>query len=62
MEATFTVYEVAKLLKVHPVTVRNLMYQGVIEYVKVGRSVRVTQAELDRLLTARKRKMEAKTK
>jgi excisionase family DNA binding protein len=67
MEATFTVYEVAKLLKVHPVTVRNLMYQGVIEYVKVGRSVRVTQAELDRLLKARNAKkamkaMEAKTK
>ena len=62
MEATLTVPEVARILRVHPVTVRNLMYQGIIEYVKVGRSVRVTQAELDRLLTARKRKMEAKTK
>jgi excisionase family DNA binding protein len=50
MKTLFTVTEVARILRLHPVTVRNLMYKGVIPYCKVGRSVRVKESDLEKIL------------
>jgi len=45
-----TVAEVAKLLKLNPQTVRNWIDQGTLAAVRVGRRVRVTRADLERVI------------
>jgi excisionase family DNA binding protein len=45
-----TVAEVAKLLKVNPQTVRNWIDQGKLAAVRVGRRVRITRADLERVI------------
>jgi excisionase family DNA binding protein len=45
-----TVAEVATLLKLNPQTVRNWIDQGTLAAVRVGRRVRVTRADLERVI------------
>jgi excisionase family DNA binding protein len=45
-----TVAEVAALLKLNPQTVRNWIDQGTLAAVRVGRRVRVTRADLERVI------------
>ena len=45
-----TVHEVAALLKLNPQTVRNWIDQGKLAAVHVGRRVRITRADLDRVI------------
>lgn len=45
----YRVNEVAKELRVHPVTVREWISQGRVKAVKVGSTWRISQEELDRL-------------
>ena len=47
-----TTKEFAKAVGWAPVTVRSWIAQGRIEYVKLGRSVRIPVSELNRLIVA----------
>lgn len=47
-----TVQQTAEKLSVAVVTVRTWMAQGKIEYVKLGRAVRVPESEIRRLIAA----------
>jgi excisionase family DNA binding protein len=47
-----TVAEVATLLKLNPQTVRNWISAGQLPAVRIGRRVRVTRADLDRVMEA----------
>ena len=47
-----TVAEVATLLKLNPQTVRNWISAGQLPAVRIGRRVRVTRADLDRVVEA----------
>lgn len=46
-----TVHEVAKMLKVDPITVRRYIANGRLPAVKVGRGVRVRKEVVDQLVT-----------
>jgi len=48
----FTVEEAAQYLGVSPGTLRNWLSMKRIEYVKVGRLTRISQAALDRYIAA----------
>lgn len=50
---TYTVEEVAKMLKVSAATVRRLVKQGEIEAFMVGNQYRITQEALDRYTNKR---------
>jgi excisionase family DNA binding protein len=50
MEILYKVNEVAKILKVHPITVRNLIKRGILSHVKVGGSIRIRESDLKELL------------
>jgi excisionase family DNA binding protein len=50
MEILYKVNEVAQILKIHPITVRNLINKGVIPHVKVGGSIRIKESDLKALL------------
>lgn len=50
MEKLYTVLEVANILKVSVATVRYWIKLKKINYIKVGKSVRIKQIEIDRLL------------
>lgn len=50
METIYTVEEVATILKVSVATIRAWIQQKKIEFIKVGKSVRIKQSEVDRLL------------
>ena len=50
METIYTVEEVAKLLKVSEATIRAWIQYKKIEFIKVGKSVRIKQSEVERLL------------
>jgi excisionase family DNA binding protein len=50
METIYKINEVAKILKVHPITVRNLIKRGVLPYVKIGGSIRIKESDLKELL------------
>ncbi len=43
----YTPEEIAKIIKVDPETVRRLCHNGEIKYSKLGRSIRVSPADLD---------------
>ena len=45
-----TVNEIAEHLKLNPQTVRNWIDQGALRAVRIGRRVRVSRAEMDRIL------------
>ena len=49
-ETFLTVQEIAELLKVNPQTVRNWIDTGRLPAIRIGRRVRVRQADLDRIL------------
>lgn len=50
METIYTVEEVATILKVSVATIRAWIRQKKIKFIKVGKSVRFKQSEIDRLL------------
>lgn len=47
---TYTVAEVAKLLKVSRWQVQRMIHRGELGHLRVGRYLRVTQAQLDSFL------------
>ena len=46
-EISYTTIEAAKILKVHPLTVRRMFARGVIEYFKIGREYRIRKSVLE---------------
>jgi len=46
----YTIREVAKLLRVNPRTVENLILTGQLSATKVGRQWRISQSQLDQYL------------
>lgn len=46
-----TVAEAARRLAVHPDTIRNLADRGQLNAVRIGRAVRIDEAELDQLVS-----------
>lgn len=49
-----TIKEAASQLKVHPNTIRNFITNGLLKSFKIGRTVRIEQAELDRIVRGEK--------
>lgn len=47
---TYTVKQVSEVLQVTPMTVYRLVSRGEIDAIRIGRSVRISQSELDRLM------------
>jgi putative molybdopterin biosynthesis protein len=47
---TYTVEEVASILKISEQTVRNLIKRGELKAIRVGGQFRITQEELNRYL------------
>ena len=53
MESLLTCEEVAKVFRVKPNTVRIWTMKGILPCIRIGRSVRYRQGELDRWLEER---------
>jgi excisionase family DNA binding protein len=51
-ESLLTIDDIARILKLNPQTVRNWIDQGYLRAFRIGRKVRVTRAEFDRLIEA----------
>lgn len=51
MPEVFTPNEVAELLKCNPKTIRRLFDRGDLEFIRLGRHLRVTRPQLERFLT-----------
>lgn len=49
-EETYTVGEIAKKLRVHPQTVRNLIHSKRLEAVKIGNEFRIFKEDYDRFI------------
>ena len=49
-DSLLTVDDIARILKLNPQTVRNWIDQGYLRAIRIGRNVRVTRAEFDRLI------------
>lgn len=49
-DSLLTVDDIARILKLSPQTVRNWIDQGYLRATRIGRNVRVTRGEFDRLL------------
>jgi excisionase family DNA binding protein len=49
-DSLLTVDDIARTLKLNPQTVRNWIDQGYLRAIRIGRNVRVTHAEFDRLI------------
>lgn len=47
---TYTVKQVSEVLQVTPKTVYRLISRGELDTVRIGRCVRISQSELDRLM------------
>lgn len=47
-----TVDEVAKILKLKPMTIRLKMYKGQIPYIKIGNSVRFKQEDIENIINS----------
>lgn len=50
IENLMSVEEVAKMLKVHSMTVRRMIYKGKLEAHKVGTNIRISKEDLDKYL------------
>jgi excisionase family DNA binding protein len=50
----FTVHEVAKLLKLNPLTIYGYINEGKLNAIKISRYYRIEKSELDRFLEAHK--------
>jgi excisionase family DNA binding protein len=46
-----TIKEAAAQLKLHPNTIRNMLLRGDLEAERIGRLIRIRQANIDALLT-----------
>lgn len=46
-----SVDEVAKILKVHPMTVRRMIYKGMLEAHKIGTNIRISKEDLNKYLS-----------
>ena len=54
MEKLYTIQEVADLLQVHQMTVRNWINDGKIKSLRISeRNIRISKAELDRFVNDR---------
>jgi excisionase family DNA binding protein len=49
-DSLLTVDDIARILKLNPQTVRNWIDRGFLRAIRIGRNVRVTRAEFDRLI------------
>jgi excisionase family DNA binding protein len=49
-DSLLTVDDIARVLKLNPQTVRNWIDHGYLGAIRIGRNVRVTRAEFDRLI------------
>jgi excisionase family DNA binding protein len=49
-----TIKEAANQLKVHPNTIRNFIDNGLLKSFKIGRTVRIQQIELDKIVRGEK--------
>ena len=49
-DSLLTVADIARILKLNPQTVRNWLDAGYLRAIRIGRNVRVTQAEFNRLI------------
>ena len=49
-----TIKNAANQLKVHPNTIRNFIDNGQLRAIKIGRTVRIAQAELDKIVRGEK--------
>jgi excisionase family DNA binding protein len=49
-DSLLTVDGIARILKLNPQTVRNWIDRGFLRAIRIGRRVRVTRAEFDRLI------------
>ena len=54
MSELITIREAANQLKVHPNTIRNFIQYGQLKAFKIGRTVRIEQAELDKIVRGEK--------
>lgn len=52
----FTVRDVARVCQVHPDTVKKWIHDGLLDTVKIGRSVRITQPAIDDLAYRRRQR------
>jgi excisionase family DNA binding protein len=52
----FTVADVARVTQVHPDTVKKWIRLGLLDTVKIGRSVRITQQAIDDLAYRRRQR------
>jgi excisionase family DNA binding protein len=51
MEKIYTVKEVAEILNMAEITIRQWMGRGQLNFIRIGtKAVRITQSELDRIL------------
>ena len=62
MEELMSVDEVAKMLKVHSMTVRRMIYKGELEAHKVGANVRISKEDLSKYLNNSKIQSEQERK
>lgn len=49
-EQVYSIEETARLLRVHPDTIRRMLKAGTLRHSKVGKQYRIPQSEIDRLL------------
>lgn len=49
---TYSIKEVAEILKVHEVTIRRKLQSSKISHLKLGKTVRFTQEQLDEYISA----------
>lgn len=52
----YTIPETAELLKVHENTIYNMVRRGEIEHYKIGKQIRISSAELEKLKVERAKK------
>lgn len=52
----YTIPETAELLKVHENTIYNMVRRGEIEHYKIGKQIRISSAELEKLKVERTKK------
>ncbi len=50
MKQLYTVKDLAEITKLSESTIRNWIFEKKIETIKIGRSVRITQEQLEKIL------------